>query len=391
MSRGGATVRWALTVGNFVIACGVLVAAGTLNDLARSLAVSVSVAGQVIAVGGVSVALGAPLLAGWVAAFDRRKLLTWSLVFFAAGHVACAAMPSIGTLLPVRALTVLGAAVFTPQAAAAIGVMVPPAERGRSIAFIFLGWSAASVLGLPLAAFASELVGWRWTWLAIAAASLGAAFWVHAAMPDGVKPPAMALSSWGRVFADPLLMAIVFVTVLAAAGQFTTFSYVMPYLRDVAGATPLEAALYLVWFGVFGVIGNVLMSRVIDRVGTHVAATVAVVPIALAFLLWPLANDRLVWVALAFVPWALGLFALNSAQQARLTSVAPALAPALLALNTSAIYLGQASGATSGGWIVAHRGYGSLWIASFAAAACAVGLSVWATRRAHAAARRLAG
>jgi predicted MFS family arabinose efflux permease len=380
VSRPG-SVRWALMVGNLVIGCGIMVAAGTLNDLARTLSVPVPVAGQLIAVSGAAVAFGAPLLAGWVAAFDRRRLLVWSLLFYAVGHALCAAMPSFAALVPVRALTVLGAAVFTPQAAAAIGVMVPPAERGRSIAFIFIGWSLASVIGLPLAAFASELFGWRATWAAIAVASLVAAGWVHAAMPDGVKPPAMPLSAWKGVLASPLLMGIVFVTVLSAAGQFATFTYVMPYLRDLAKATPLEASLFLAWFGAFGLFGNVLMTRIIDRLGTHRAATAMLLPIGLSFLLWPLAGDRLLWLAAAVVPWAVGLFALNSAQQARLSSTAPALAPALLALNTSAIYLGQAVGAASGGWIVAHRGYGPLWMASLAGIVAAFALSAWAMRR----------
>ena len=47
-------------------------------------------------------------------------------------------------------------------------------------------------------------------------------------------------------------------------------------------------------------------------------------------------------------------------QQARLGAAAPALAPALMALNSSAIYLGQAAGASSGGWLIAHHGYGPL-------------------------------
>jgi predicted MFS family arabinose efflux permease len=379
--KDGRSVRWALMFGNLVIGCGIMVAAGTLNDLARSLSVSVPVAGQIITVGGATVAFAAPLLAGWVAGFDRRKLLVWSLVGYAIGHALCAAMPSIAALLPMRALTVFGAAIFTPQAAAAVAVMVPPEERGRSIAFIFIGWSLASVIGLPLAAFASELLGWRATWVAIGVASLGAAAWVHAAMPDGVKPPAMGFAAWGKVFASPVLMAIVFVTVCSAAGQFATFSYVMPYLRDAVMATPLEASLFLAWFGAFGLFGNVLMTRIIDRLGTHLAATLMLLPIGASFLLWPLAGDRLLWLAAAVVPWAIGLFALNSAQQARLSNTAPQLAPALLALNTSAIYLGQAAGAASGGWIVAHRGYGPLWMASLAGIACALALSVWALRQ----------
>src|SRR5664279_5824308 len=116
-------VRWALMFGNFVIGCGIMLVPGTLNDLAHSLQVSVAVAGQLFAVGAATVCFGAPLLAGWVAGFDRRRLLAVSLLGYAAGHALCAAMPSYAALLPIRALTMLGAAVFTPQAAVAVGFM----------------------------------------------------------------------------------------------------------------------------------------------------------------------------------------------------------------------------------------------------------------------------
>ena len=85
---------------------------------------------------------------------------------------------------------------------------------------------------------------------------------------------------------------------------------------------------------------------------------------------------------LVSIPWALGCFSSNSAQQARLGRAAPALAPALMALNSSAIYLGQAAGASSGGWTIEHGGYAPLhWIGA-AWMAAAITLSVWVGRRA---------
>ena len=102
-------LRWALMFGNFVIGCGVMSVAGTLNNLADSLQVSVSLAGQLITIGAVVMCLGAPLLAGWVAGFDRRRLLAFALLWFAAGHALCALMPSYAALWPVRAATLLGA------------------------------------------------------------------------------------------------------------------------------------------------------------------------------------------------------------------------------------------------------------------------------------------
>ena len=101
---------------------------------------------------------------------------------------------------------------------------------------------------------------------------------------------------------------------------------------------------------------------------------------ALSLLLWPLGTG-IAAMALILVPWGLGCFSGNSAQQARLGIAAPAFAPALMALNSSAIYLGQAAGASSGGWLIAHGGYAPLHWLGLAWMMAAIGTSVWAARR----------
>ena len=232
-------IRWALLFGNFAIGCGVMVVAGSLNDLTRSLEVSVALGGQLIAIGAMVMCFGAPLLAGWVSGFDRRRLLAWSLLWFAVGHGLCALMPSYATLWPMRALTVLGAAVFTPQAAAAIGYMSPPEQRGRAITFIFLGWSVSSVLGMPMSAWIGETFGWRTAFGTVAGLALVAAAWVAWVMPNGVKPAALSLAAWKSILRHPVLMAMVAVTALQGAGQFTLLSYFAPYAKGVLQATPV--------------------------------------------------------------------------------------------------------------------------------------------------------
>ena len=372
--------RWSLMFGNFVIGCGVMVVPGTLNDMARSLGVSVSLAGQLIAIAAATMALGAPLMAGWVAGFDRRRLLTLSLLWFAAGHALSACMPDYATLWPVRALTMLAAAVFTPQAAAAIGFMAAPHERGRAITFIFLGWSVASVLGMPMSAWLGETFGWRVSFFTVAALAVLAAVWIFAVLPDGIRPAALSLRAWKDVFTSPLLMAIVLVTALSGAGQFTLFSYFTPYSKQTLGSSTEQLTFLLMWFGAFGLIGNVVLTRVIDRVGPNRAVAVALSLIAVSLLFWPLGTG-IAAVSAILVPWALGCFSSNSTQQARLGMTAPALAPALMALNTSAIYLGQAMGASSGGWLIAHFGFAPLNWVGLAWVAAAIALSLWAGRR----------
>lgn len=381
--------RWALLFGNFVIGCGVMVVAGSLNDLTRSLEVSVALGGQLIAIAAVVMCIGAPVLAAAVGGWDRRRLLTLALAWYAVGHAASALMPSYAALTPVRALSVLAAAVFTPQAAAAIGWLAPPAERGRAITFIFLGWSVASVFGMPLHSFIGESVGWRWAFALVALLSAGGAAWVWRVMPDGVRPPAMNLRAWGEVLTHPVLMAIVAVTALSSAGQFTVFTYFAPYYKEVLGAGATQISLLFAWFGAFGLAGNLLLSRHVDRIGAARAVTVLLGAVAVSLLLWPLAGG---YAAMAgvLVPWAFSIFAANSAQQVRLGQAAPALAPALMALNTSAIYLGQAAGAAGGGAIVAAQAvlgevgrglYAGLHWVGLAWVIAALLLSRWADQR----------
>ena len=285
----------------------------------------------------------------------RRRLLALSMAWFALLHLACALAPNFAVLLVVRVLALLSPAIFTPQAAACVGLLVPPEQRGRAITFIFLGWSVASVLGMPISAYVGGTLGWRAAFGVVALLSVVSAAWVWRAMPDGVKPPALSRAAWAETFRSRALMTGVLVTVLYAGGQFVLFSYFAPYFKEKLGATPGELSLYFMWFGAFGLLGNMVMARYIDRIGASRAVMAGIALMAATMLLFPLGTS--LWLAAAVsIPWALGCFSSNSAQQARLVGIAPALAAASVALNSSAMYAGQAIGAATGGWLIARDG-----------------------------------
>jgi len=344
---------WALLVGNFVIGTGVMVVPGTLNEISASLAISVATAGQLITAAAAVMCIGAPLLAAAVAGWDRRQLLALSLLWYAAGHALAALMPSFGALLPVRMLTVIAPAIFTPQAAACAGLLVPPEQRGRAVTFVFLGWSMASVLGLPIGALIGGHLGWRMAFVAVALLSIVSAASIWLTLPAGIRPAALTAAAWSRVLRSPVLMGIVAVTALQGAGQFVLFSYFGPILKQSFGADATTLSVMWALFGACGLIGNMVVSRFIDHVGAGRMVLVTTSLIALSLLLWPTAST-LAWLAVLLVPWGLGCFATNSAQQARLVGLAPALAPGSVALNSSGIYTGQAVGAALGGWLLAH-------------------------------------
>ena len=203
-------VLWPLMFGNVVIGMGVMVVAGLLNEIRSGLEVSITTAGHLISASALLVCLGAPLLAMLVARWDRRRLLVGSLLWYALFHALAALAPGFDALLTSRVLAMVSAAVFTPQAAACIGQLVPEHQRGRGITFVFLGWSVASVLGMPLGAWIGGTLGWRWSMGLIAALSVVGALWLWRRMPDGVVGWAQAnlSSGWSVILLMNLLMLV---------------------------------------------------------------------------------------------------------------------------------------------------------------------------------------
>ena len=354
-SPGQASPRlalWSLLFGNFVIGTGVLLPAGLLNVLGADLGVPPATAGLLLFAGGLVVGVGAPVLAGLTSRFDRRMLLAVSAAIYAVGHGLAAFAPEFWSLLVIRTVSMVAAALFTPQAAATIGLLVPPERRSEAIAFIFIGWSLASVVGIPLGSILGTELGWRATFFAMALLAAVSCVGVMLSLRPGLRVQPLQFSSWIAVFKNPALLCIMLVTLLSMSGQFTVVSYLAPILREAFAATPNNIALMFGIFGVAGVSGNYLATKAIRRFGVDRAILVALCFLIAGLGMFGLFFGNYILGCIACFIWGLGTFSSNSLQQSRLVVIAPPLAAATVALNTSAVYLGQSVGAATGGFAI---------------------------------------
>ena len=183
-----------MMLGNFVVGVAILGPAGMLAELASGLSVSIRDAGLLMTFGAVVLCLGSPLMAWATTVIDRRKLLATTLGIIALGHAASAFAPDYKTLLVVRLVMLAFAAIYTPQAASTIALIVPERDRAKAISFVFLGWSLSLAIGLPLVTFIADNVGWRATCGAIAIAAAIAAM-LHVSIPCAVGARSRATAS----------------------------------------------------------------------------------------------------------------------------------------------------------------------------------------------------
>jgi MFS transporter, DHA1 family, inner membrane transport protein len=273
-----------------------------------------------------------------------------------------------------------GAAVFSPQAAAATGLIVPNESRAASVTYVFLGWSLASSFGMLLMNLGAHEFGWRAAYIGLGLSGMVAALGVLATLPKGLIAPPLPLSAWVKVVTTPAIMLVVAVTALVLAGQFVLFPYLAAELKRAAHAAPGEIAVLLSLFGFAGLAGGSAASRLVARIGAPALQAWCLVTVGLGIGLFGLIANSVIGAGLAILVWGLSFAAGNALQQARLINVAPAFAGASVALNTSAIYVGQAIGAAIGGALLDARLYSQMAPVGVALVAAALAGSLLAQR-----------
>jgi len=349
-----------LAFGNFVIGSGALAFIGMLDTVAVDLRVTPAAAGQIAGLFSLGICISGPILSGLTSSYERRRVLTASLALFAVGHVAAALAPDYFSLLAIRVLTAFAGTLFTPQAAATASLLVPPERRASTMAFVFLGWSLAAVVGLPLGAWLGVHLGWRAAMWILAGLSLLGALLVYTCVPLGLFVGRIDGVAWRAVVSHPVLLRVVSVTAIHASAQFVLFSYLVVAYREALAASPNAVAVLLGLTGLAGFVGNVFAGRIADRVGPPAVIFAAICLMLGAFVVWVALYElgpgtlSMALAVIAALLWGSGNFSANSMQQVRLVNLAPALSSVSVALNTSAIYLGQFIGAGMGGLVLSH-------------------------------------
>ena len=343
----------ALMLGNIVTGCSVLAPAGMLPELSAGLGISIHAAGLLITFGAITLCIGSPLTAWLTSRIERRTLLTTTLAVLAAGNLASAFAPGYTSLLVIRLVMLAVGALYTPQAAGTAALLVPAERRGSTIAYIFLGWSLAAAVGLPLITFIASRYGWRAAYGGIGVLGCVSFLLLLVRLPAGLKGTPVDLKTWREVGRSRAILLLLAITMLQMSGQFAVFTFMGPLLKKLTEASPDAIGMVFALYGVSGFLGVAIATRIVDTWGPYRTSLLFTCLLLVGITGWALSAGTIVWMAIAVAIWGLGFASTNSMQQVRLVAAAPPLAPATVALNTSVLYIGQAVGSAVGGLLFA--------------------------------------
>jgi DHA1 family inner membrane transport protein len=303
-------VVYVLALGTFLMLTSEFVVAGILPLIADDMQVSVAQAGSLITVFAIGMVVGAPLMAILTMRMSKQLTLVLALIVFVIGHIVVALGQDFTLLLVARFVSALATGAFWAVSAVVATRAAGPSSGARAVGVVGAGGALATVLGVPLGAFVAQLVGWRGTFWALAAAAAFAAVLVARLIPrDAVGAHSTSLRAELAGLRSGRLWLALAACATTCGGVLAAYSFIAPILIDQAGVPAVQVPLVLTGFGIGSVIGTLIAGRFGDA---HPGPITIITPAVTTILLLAISLlSGSPWLTSALVV-LLGLFGLSA-------------------------------------------------------------------------------
>ena len=360
-----------LAISAFLIVTTEFLIIGLLPALARDLGISIAAAGQLVTLFAFTVMLFGPPLTAALAHLDRKKLFIAILLVFAFANGLAALSSNIWVLAIARFIPALMLPVFWGTASETAAQLAGPAKSGQAIARVYLGITAALLLGIPLGTLAANGIGWRGAFGLLAGLSLVMAIAIALYMPTVARSARVDFLKQARIFKEPLFLANVALSIIIFSAMFVAYTYLADMLERVAGVPPAHVGWWMMGFGGIGLIGNWIGGKAVDHSPLKATALFVVLLAAGMAAVTPLASSGLV-ICFALALWGIANTALYPICQVRVMNSVSHSQALAGTTNVSAANAGIGIGAIIGGLTIQSAGIASVGYVAAAVAGLAL-------------------
>ncbi|WYX49904.1 MFS transporter [Achromobacter xylosoxidans] len=249
----------------FAFGLSEFVVAGLVSAMAHDLLAPVQAVGGAVAAYALGAVVGAPFLTALAAGWQDRRQLALAMAALTIGSAAIGLASTLSGVLVLRFAVGLAHGVFMAVASDAATRLVGPARAGRALSLVWLGLTLALAVGVPLGTYLGSVWSWRAVFLAMAALGLLGMGGLLLLMPP--RPPAGQAAGAAaalRALRHPQMLMTAGVGALVSVAVFAFFTFISPYLLQVASADARWLSLAMLLFGACTVGGNLLGGYLAD-------------------------------------------------------------------------------------------------------------------------------
>lgn len=363
MSHQRIYVQWlpllGLTFSAFIFNTSEFVPIGLLTDIANDFQITEAHAGLLITIYAWVVALASLPLMLLVSKVEFKRLLLSVVALFALSHILSSVSSNYMTLMVSRIGVACSHAIFWSIASPLAVKVAPEGKRSLALSFIVTGTSIAMIVGLPLGRIVGLFLGWRMTFLCIAVLAALVFVFMAIVFPKVPNQNPVSLRNLPGLVKTPALTGIYILTVVAITGHYTGYSYIEPFMAQVAHLRESAITFALMLFGLAGIVGSILFSKKYDK---HPVAFINVAVygiVAFLYLLQP-ASISMGSTLLVCVLWGIAITAFNLVFQALIIQFAPQATSIAMSIYSGIFNVGIGSGALIGGYTCTYLSLGRI-------------------------------
>lgn len=373
-----------LIASSFMLGMSEFIMVGILPDIAVGLKVSEVTVGNLVSLFAFVYAPVTPLGSALSARFPRFATHMTLIGVFLAGNLLCAFAPNYAVLMAGRILIALVSGTLVAIAMTYAPDVTTDTFRTKFIAWVFSGFSIASVVGVPVGTWVANTFGWRWAFHLVNALTVVLIIGMVAVLPRNSHAAKIGFLSQFRLFFDRRIQLGVLDVVCGAAASYVFYTYLTPIMRDEVHVPEQYLSVGLVIFGAACLWSNLYGGKLADR-GRGVEPLTHIRPIYCAHAVLMASLVVAHWVpvygALLLVVLGMFMYLQNSASQVLYMDVASQSHPGSLnlaaSLNSMSFNIGIAIGSAVGGLINGH--FGLMWLGPVGALflVCAIAITTF--------------
>lgn len=356
-----------LIASSFMLGMSEFIVVGILPDIATDLKVSEVTVGNLVSLFAFVYAPVTPLGSALSARFPRFATHLTLIGIFLAGNLLCAFAPNYAVLVVARIMIALVSGTLVAVAMTYAPDVTTDRFRTKFIAWVFSGFSIASVVGVPIGTWVANTFGWRWAFHIINVLTIMLIVGMVVALPRNSHIVKIGFLPQFRLFFDRRIQLGVLDVVCGAAASYVFYTYLTPIMRDEVHVPEQYLSVGLVIFGAACLWSNLYGGKLANR-GRGVEPLTHIRPIYCAHAVLMASLVVAHWVpvygALLLVVLGMFMYLQNSASQVLYMDVASQSHPGSLnlaaSLNSMSFNIGIAIGSAVGGLINGH--FGLMWL-----------------------------
>ncbi len=373
-----------LIASSFMLGMSEFIVVGILPDIAADLKISEVTVGNLVSLFAFVYAPVTPLGSALSARFPRFATHLTLIGIFLAGNILCAFAPNYAVLVVARIMIALVSGTLVAVAMTYAPDVTTDRFRTKFIAWVFSGFSIASVVGVPVGTWVANTFGWRWAFHMINVLTIVLIIGMVMVLPRNSHIVKIGFLPQFRLFFDRRIQLGVLDVVCGAAASYVFYTYLTLIMRDEVHVPEQYLSVGLVIFGAACLWSNLYGGKLADR-GRGVEPLTHIRPIYCAHAVLMASLVVAHWVpvygALLLVVLGMFMYLQNSASQVLYMDVASQSHPGSLnlaaSLNSMSFNIGIAIGSAVGGLINGH--FGLMWLGPVGALflVCAIAITTF--------------